>query len=375
MADSEKKDDAVPVPAWQQQQNAIEHSSDSTTSPPPVATLDHARLFLQDDEVRNASRDKKVNFLRSKGVSDADIESLLGEDESNTSDSSQATAVALQPTQEQSQPHVQQPQQHQQAQAQPLPQQIQSAQKPDQPPIVTYPEFLAKPPRPPPLITATTFLNTASIFAGLATLIIGTSKFVLAPMAESLTDARVDLHRSAADGLDRTVDKLEAVVSEVPPVVFGRGKKNGLNDDHQDHDAASTSSSGDSDPTELFHRDVGVQTSPPQTPSATAITSPSAIESQATRLAKLTASLREVSTNYITQAEANESTRAVLSDLAADIDKLRVPAALRPAGAAYYRSFSEPDDQVKVVKQSIRSVKGVLLSARSFPPPQGSVVR
>lgn len=83
MADPDKKED-VPVPAWQQQQ-----SNDGST-------LDHARLFLQDEEVRQASREKKISFLRSKGVSGADIEILLGEDESSsiTSDSNQTTAAA-----------------------------------------------------------------------------------------------------------------------------------------------------------------------------------------------------------------------------------------------------------------------------------------
>ncbi|KAH8840248.1 hypothetical protein MCOR01_006968 [Pyricularia oryzae] len=256
------------------------------------------------------------------------------------------------------------------------PNNTQPAQKPDQPPIVTYPEFLTKPPRPPPLITATTFLNTASAFAGLATLIIGTSKYVLSPMVESLTDARIDLHRSASDGLSRTIEKLEGIVSEVPPLPSAstQDKTGGAARKQDDNDAAS---SDGGDPTELFHRDVGVQTSPPQTPfAATASTQkPSAIESQATRLAKLTASVREMSVSYATTAETHESTSVVLGHLSADVDKLRTPVATRPAGTVYYRAFAEPDDQVKAVKQSIRSVKGVLLSARSFPPPQGSTLR
>ncbi|KAI6355643.1 hypothetical protein MCOR25_008136 [Pyricularia grisea] len=375
MTDPDKKEDA-PVPVWQQQQQ-----------PNDGSTLDHARLFLQDEEVRQASREKKISFLRSKGVSDADIETLLGEDESSssTSSTSQTTAAAPQPAQEeptspglesqpqpQPQPQPQMQQQQQRHQQQPQ-QQSQPTQKSDQPPIVTYPEFLTKPPRPPPLITATTFLNTASAFAGLATLIIGTSKYVLSPMVESLTDARIDLHRSASDGLSRTIEKLEGIVSEVPPPPTTPDKNSRTAKKMDDHDSAS---SDGGDPTELFHRDVGVQTSPPQTPSITTMTQkPSAIESQVTRLAKLTASVREMSASYATTAETHESTSVVLGHLSADVDKLRTPVATRPAGTVYYRAFAEPDDQVKAVKQSIRSVKGVLLSARSFPPPQGSTVR
>ncbi|TLD28469.1 hypothetical protein PspLS_03168 [Pyricularia sp. CBS 133598] len=370
MSDPDKKEDA-PVPAWQQQQQ----SSDGST-------LDHARLFLQDEEVRQASREKKISFLRSKGVSEADIETLLGDDESNssTSDSSQTALAAPQPAQEEPTTPQPQPQPQTQSQAQvqqqPPQQQSQPAQKSDQPPIVTYPEFLTKPPRPPPLITATTFLNTASAFAGLATLIIGTSKYVLSPMVESLTDARIDLHRSASDGLSRTIEKLEGIVSEIPPLPVAGTQDKAVRAAKKPDDNDTASSDG-GDPTELFHRDVGVQTSPPQTPSTTTASTqkPSAIESQATRLAKLTASVREMSASYATTAETHESTSVVLGHLSADVDKLRTPVATRPAGTVYYRAFAEPDDQVKAVKQSIRSVKGVLLSARSFPPPQGSTVR
>ena len=68
------------------------------------------------------------------------------------------------------------------------------AKQTDQPPIVTYPEFLTQPSKPPPLMTMTTFLNTLCAFGGLSTLIYGTSKLVLAPMVDSLTDARLELH-------------------------------------------------------------------------------------------------------------------------------------------------------------------------------------
>lgn len=40
-----------------------------------------ARKFLAADEVRNANREQKAAFLRSKGVSDEDIKQLLDEQE------------------------------------------------------------------------------------------------------------------------------------------------------------------------------------------------------------------------------------------------------------------------------------------------------
>ncbi len=51
--------------------------------------MDVARRFLEDDEVKNASRDKKVAFLKAKGIEDGDIEKLLSEtDQSSESVSS-----------------------------------------------------------------------------------------------------------------------------------------------------------------------------------------------------------------------------------------------------------------------------------------------
>ena len=138
--------------------------------------------------------------------------------------------------------------------------------KEDRPPIVTYPEFLTKPAQPPPLMTANGFLNTIYAFGGLSTLLYGTSKFVVEPMVQSLTEARISLHDSAKQDLEKLVDKLESIVSEIPAAA----KKNQLvhtggagRDGEEDNDDAKSSYE---DPAELFHRDIGVQTSLPSSP-------------------------------------------------------------------------------------------------------------
>jgi len=60
-----------------------ESNSASDEVPAPTTeevTLDQARRFLQDDHVRSASLERKAGFLRSKGLSDAQIAELLGQE-------------------------------------------------------------------------------------------------------------------------------------------------------------------------------------------------------------------------------------------------------------------------------------------------------
>jgi hypothetical protein len=74
-------DNKTAVPEWQKSQStpATESTPSSTTQDPP-ATLQQARKFLQDEEVQKYPRDKKIDFLKSKGLSDADIQQLIVED-------------------------------------------------------------------------------------------------------------------------------------------------------------------------------------------------------------------------------------------------------------------------------------------------------
>lgn len=74
-------DNKTAVPEWQKAQStpATESTSSATTQDPP-ATLEQARKFLQDEEVQKYPRDKKIDFLKSKGLSEADIQQLIAED-------------------------------------------------------------------------------------------------------------------------------------------------------------------------------------------------------------------------------------------------------------------------------------------------------
>jgi len=255
--------------------------------------------------------------------------------------------------------------------AQPPTQQSQPAEpKDDRPPIVTYPEFLTKPTRPPPLMTVNRFLNTLYAFGGLSTLVYGTSKYIVAPMVDNLTEARISLHDTAKDNISRLVKKLEETVSEIPPTPVSKPEVA--------HDEGSTSEYDD--PTELFHRDIGVQTSLPPSPSPyghytsgleagreEAGETPST--KQARRLTDLVASVREISRGFVSQSEEFENVKTVLGVFKDELAEMSYSVHDFGGGSTLYgygRS-NEPDDEIKKAKENIRRVKGVLLSARSFP--------
>lgn len=78
MSDPEDKAASAAIPGWQRGQ-----PDDAAATPKDDGdgAIDVARRFLDDDEIKAAPRDKKVTFLKAKGISDGDIQKLLGEPE------------------------------------------------------------------------------------------------------------------------------------------------------------------------------------------------------------------------------------------------------------------------------------------------------
>lgn len=220
------------------------------------------------------------------------------------------------------------------------------------------------------MMTVDRFLSTLYAFGGLSALVYGTSKYMVAPMVENLTEARISLHDTAKDSLSRLVKKLEETVSEVPPTPAPKA------DISQDE----ASSSEYDDPTELFHRDIGVQTSLPSSPDpyerythSAAAGREEANETpsikQARRLQDLAASVRDISNGFVSQSEEYDNVKAVLGVFKDELDEMSYSVSNFASGSSVYgygRS-NEPDDEIKKAKENIRRVKGVLLSARSFP--------
>lgn len=261
---------------------------------------------------------------------------------------------------------------------------------------MTYPEFLTKPLKPPPLLTASGLFNSLAVIAGASTLVYGATKHLISPMVESLTAARIELHDAADANLSRLVGRLEEAVSEIPAGYGGGGgaaaaRKSG---DGTRDDASSSAGDDESsydDPSELFHRDVGVQTSPqpPSTPTTTpanpfrtaaATNTTTAAEAhenptqhQADRLARLSVAVRGLAADAVHRAESMSETKTVLDAFATDLHGLTWPADSFSGGTSFlYGSAvssgsNEPDDEIRRAKATIRSVKGVLLSTRTFP--------
>lgn len=372
MSDSEENKGASAIPSWQR--------SSETEAPAPDATgsqddkLEVARRFLDDEGVKDAPREKKIEFLKEKGIEASNIAKLLGEQETPASSEVRATLDDLQSmltplkvteTTEELRSISSSPpssdatnESTDSTQLSPLTtstQPITSSPTADRPPIVTYPEFLTKPIRPPPLVTKTGLLATLYAFAGLSTLLYGSSKYIVAPMVETQTEARQDFHATTLTKLDSIVAKLEKTVSEVPP-----RKSTSIEDTPSEAE----------DPTEMFHRDMGTQTSPLATPGIGDGKEEKGAKKHAGQLAKLSKTLTDLKNEVRAQSEDMEDIKTIVDVFRDELD------AMTYAGQndylagydVYGRSRkAEPDDEIRKVRDNIRRVKGVLLSTRNFP--------
>ncbi|KAK2069794.1 hypothetical protein P8C59_004341 [Phyllachora maydis] len=378
--------DEPATPAWQRQQTGDEASGSNSQ-----ATAAHAKKFLEDDAVRGTSREEKKEFLRTKGIPEKEIEGLLDEDAAQPG---KAASPAFLSQQAQPAP-APAPAPAQDQPSQFPPPQPRPERREDRAPIIIYPEFLTKSAKPPPLITAKGLVNILSAFAGLSGLLYGTAKYVLEPMVDALTEARLSLYETAKADVDKLVEQLEGTVSEMPPIPrksAGRATDDDDDEDKDDDDDDDDSSYGD--PSELFHRDVGVQTSRP--PSPTALASPLALAhaagprttaageksaAQARRVAELVAELRTLRDGLLTQSEDYGDVRGRLGVFRDELDKLTYPPSTTYSGlysgsggfglhggsSLSSSSSSEPHDEIRKAKENIRRLKGVMLGARSFP--------
>ena len=78
-SDPEKK---VGIPAWQTKAASASAKPEETVPAQEEESREtviaQARKFLEEDEVRDASTDKKIAFLESKGLRNEEIQELLG---------------------------------------------------------------------------------------------------------------------------------------------------------------------------------------------------------------------------------------------------------------------------------------------------------
>ncbi|KAJ9614150.1 hypothetical protein H2200_002286 [Cladophialophora chaetospira] len=381
------------IPSWQQnwQSSAKEQSSssdNSTTQPPATAEpslLDQARTSLEHDSIRDASRERKVEFLRNKGLEGDETEKLLGLQQASADDIPELKTVhdttQVPDTREQSSPSPDPSPPSEPSSPPP------SISKRDIPPIITYPEFLLKPQKPPPLVTFERLANAAYALAGVSALTWGASKYIVQPMLESLTEARLSLAETAKADLETLNTKLESTVSHVPYIPT-------LALLHQEQKAKEDEDleSDTSDPTELFHRDIATQTSPhpSRTQSfdymeeSTGLPAQDPTTSQSSRLRSLHSTLSSLLSSQTTHFSQDRFSTS-LSDFQSTLDKLE--SSYNPFAIDYTSSYSnysgpgasssstdkdknkKPADNSEATKfkNEIRALKGAFLSSRNFP--------
>lgn len=179
-------------------------------------------------------------------------------------------------------------------------------------------------------------------------------------MMEELTAAREDFHTAASSRLADLVELLEKTVSVVPPAAAAARRKGGEDSDSDDTD----------DPSEMFHRDVGTQTILPVPSMADAPKQPAYV-TQATRISNLSRSLSDLEGGIRSQCDDLTDVKSLVDVLRDDLDALtyRSPASgtIDFTGGLYGSKTDAVPDEMRKVRDSIRRIKGVLLSAKSFP--------
>lgn len=249
------------------------------------------------------------------------------------------------------------------------------APRPVGPPIITYPEYLVEAHKPPPLITLSRLWTTAKIASGAAALIYGASKYLVTPMSDSLNAARHDFALHSQGKMDEFNERLAKLVSKVP-----EEKKSTPNSELEETDSEV------SDPTDLYHRDMGTQTSPPPSrlnsisrtaPGADKTKTPTEYQTQGLTIIK--EHLSEMLDRF-TDLEVPEADRqAKVNELRTYLDMLMYAS----TGISAWSTAEDvgktgeeaggKEDGIEELKKEIRGVKGVMLSAKRFPGVAGRV--
>ncbi|KAK1071145.1 hypothetical protein LTR74_003526 [Friedmanniomyces endolithicus] len=348
--------------------------ADSEESPPPETSdtqLDMVEAFLADPKVKHESMEKKRAFLQTKEIPVDTIDQVLKADKPAASSFDTSDFQAFK--QQQQQQHPSSPQ-----------------STTITPPIITYPEFLVAAHNPSPLVTPSRVVNAAYLAGAISTLVYGASTFLFKPMTETLTASRHDFAAHSQGKLDDFNERLAKLVSKIPSTDVATPAP-----DVEINETDSVVS----DPTELYHRDMGTQTSPlpsrrPSDPFLPPTSEPSARDKdptthQSTTLATISTHMNDLLTSLSTnQGAANK-------DRTAEVDKLRhfLDNMLYGGSHAVYDSggggwgqggdswkYGKKEEEggvnkaMEELKKEIRGVKGVLLSARRFPGVVGGRV-
>ena len=358
-------------------------STPNDAAPSEAGLMERAKRWLQDTSIRDAPRERKAAFLAAKGMQDDDIQKLLSIPDNSEQESEMKivhdTASSTSPS-ETSSPTLPDTQTHSSTKS--------TAPSRDVPPIITYPEFLLRPEKPPPLVTFRRLAYATYGFAALTALTYGASRYLVQPMLESLTSARHELADTALQNLDKFNSKLESNVSHVSYLSSSGSLKvetGGSNDD-------DGTESVDSDPTELFHRDVATQTLPLKSRNSSLDSSTffnqihqeaNPTSSQSNRLSLIATSLASLlasTSPSTTPPNPTDSLKSTVEDLQTYLDNLQfsnnsfnassydhIYPGLDVQKSSSKKNKTGEDDEAEKFKAEIRAVKGALLSSRTFP--------
>ncbi|THW11489.1 hypothetical protein D6D24_07184 [Aureobasidium pullulans] len=409
---SDKKD----LPTWQRHATDASAQAAKQEHDASLSAVHHVRKFLEDPAVKDAPLHKKKAFLLSKNVSEDMIYQVLGsidaQDATDTDGSEEAArqefeASKAEPSTDGSTEAAKQEFDASKQLPQP-PSYVRTTdgsteaakqefdaskavsfsaaefkatnpsttpapapQRRDVPPIITYPEFLVQPQKPPPLVTVSRLINATYIAGALTASAYALSKYIIAPMADNLNDARHDLFEHTTDHVSEFNDKLSKLVSTVPSSVKSLPQTPA---EFADFDNESITS----DPTELFHRDVGTQTSPslsrrPSVASDIEVIRPDTVPlKQTNRLEIMKSHISEILEGSESNGASNQTLQESISETRHYLDGLyytppsyswNADNSLNTSGIS---KDKQPDAAV-ALKAEIRGVKGVLLSAKRFP--------
>lgn len=194
----------------------------------------------------------------------------------------------------------------------------------------------------------------------------GFSKYIVAPMTQNLTEARHDFAAHTQEQLTEFNKRLGESVS-VDPATQAKNKAT---------DAADDVSEADSDPTELYHRDYGTQTTPElsRRPSVATNDPEPVVTGHENRLRIIKSHLQELESTRSNDTASANSLKTKVSDLTSYLSEMSYQnqyySNMNGLYGSNYGLASVKDgknDQIEVLKNDIRAVKGVFLSARNFP--------
>ncbi|KAE8376446.1 peroxisomal membrane anchor protein conserved region-domain-containing protein [Aspergillus bertholletiae] len=397
MADSKPKPPSIPQ--WQRASATNSTSASSPSSDADDASrsdlLQQATKFLEDESLRDAPLDRKISFLESKGLRQDEINSLLGVSRNSEATSSTATTEGDNKTAESSTTKDTPSESAastttSRSSSSPVTalNNRQSSSARDVAPIITYPEFLVNQTKPPPLVSLRSLLYTVYGAAGLGATIYGASEYLVKPMIANLTSARHELAETAEGNLKKLNEKLEQNVSTIPPQLTARRAQSAGSSSDDETESVT------SDPAELFHRDVAVQTtedfnleksSAANTADTESFDPTAAVSTHVNRLETIRSHLKEFSETDEKSTSADETVRTSLNELQHYLDGLLYSKAGYGPGTGY-GVYSTPgfdssgnaaglgkgeEDAISSFKSEIRGVKGALLSARNFPASRG----